>query len=245
MDTLTQCFANSLVLAIPILLSASNPLAVLHPFELAGVALWAISWLLENAADGQKIMFLQDCKSLGQKKAARDEKDSIRLAVLGYPPFDSSRYWLWTKCRHPNYFFEWTSWIAFALVGLGSVTTKDQWLSGGEGNYMSLLLVTTLILMVRFFYDCLLYWTGSAPSEQQSVRKRPLYAAYQRSTRIFFPFFVPEWIVNHHRTPGWPLSDYQQPGPGNSIDNLDPPISKCSQGHLVSYSGYIGAVQGQ
>ena len=54
----------------------------------------------------------------------------------------------------------------------------------------------------RTFYDCLIWWTGSAPAEARSVLRRPAYRQYQATTNVFFPISVPG--VDHHRTPGWP-----------------------------------------
>ena len=178
-----------------------------HSLEFMGLLVWVASWILENLADTQKMLFVADCKEMA-KYAEAAEKKRLKFSVLGYTkPFDSSRYWLWTMCRHPNYFFEWMVWCGFAAVGFGSVATKDDWLEGGQGTNMTILLSVTLILMLRFFYDCLLYWTGAAPSEQQSVRKRPDYKFYQKCTRVFFPFPVPNFIVDHHMVQGWLLNE--------------------------------------
>jgi hypothetical protein len=80
-----------------------------------------------------------------------------------------------------------------------------MWLQDGEGAPMFVLLSTTLLLMLRFFYDCLVYWTGAAPAEQQSVRKRPDYQLYQACTPVFFPVPLSSTLVNHHMTRGWLL----------------------------------------
>jgi steroid 5-alpha reductase family enzyme len=210
LDTLTQCFANSVILACPILLSALNTTESLHPLEVVGFITWCIAWIFENMADVQKIHFLKSCKLAGKTCSSNAEKMSIKAAVLGLEPYDGSKYWLWTRCRHPNYFFEWLSWIGFAIMGFGSVVTKDKWLMGGEGVYMTVLLTLSLLLMLRFFYDCLVYWTGAAPAEQQSVRKRPRYRDYQAKTRVIFPFAVPEYLVEHHMSSGWPLSSEER-----------------------------------
>lgn len=205
LDTLTQCFANSVILACPILLASLNTSETLHPLEVLGLLIWCIAWLFENMADFQKISFIKYCK-VAAKECSAAEKKSIKTAVLGLAPYDCNKYWLWTLCRHPNYFFEWASWIGFAFIGFGSVVTKDLWLVGGEGVYMTMLLSVSMMLMVRFFYDCLVYWTGAAPAEQQSVRKRPNYRNYQAKTRVFFPFPMSDYFVDHHMSPGWPLS---------------------------------------
>lgn len=205
LDTLTQCFANSLMLACPILLASLNRMESFHPLEIMGMAMWFVAWTFENMADIQKILFLKNCKIKAKKAESSDEKDAIKQAVLGCAPFNGKDYWLWTKCRHPNYFFEWVSWIGFALIGFGSIVTKDQWLEGGSGLYMTGVLSASMLLMIRFFYDCLVYWTGAAPAEQRSVRRRPKYKEYQATTRVFFPFHISPHFVDHHCTSGWPL----------------------------------------
>lgn len=208
LDTLTQCFANSVILACPMLLAAINPTPAFHWLEVVGLATWAGAWVFENIADTQKMMFVSECKNLAKTMTAR-EREQLKVSVLGFHPFDSSKYWLWTRCRHPNYFFEWMAWVGFALIGFGSVATKDTWMRGGQGLSSTALLSASLLLMLRFFYDCLVYWTGAAAAEQRSVRKRPDYAHYQASTRVFFPLPVPAVLVDHHCTRGWPLLQQQ------------------------------------
>ena len=207
LDTLTQCFANSVILACPVLLAALNPTPELHYLEVVGIIIWLGAWIFENIADTQKLLFLSDCKKMA-KIATPSEKERLKLSVLGFTkPFDSPKYWLWTKCRHPNYFCEWLAWVGFAVIGFGNIASKDVWLQGGGGLATTVLLSSTLLLMLRFFYDCLVYWTGSAAAEQQSVRKRPDYQLYQESTRVFFPFPVPSALVDHHMTRGWLLEE--------------------------------------
>ena len=63
-----------------------------------------------------------------------------------------------------------------------------------------------LAMLSRFLYDCLMYWTGAEPAEHFSVRKRPAYAAYQRSVRVFWPIELPGWLSDHGRVEGWPTS---------------------------------------
>lgn len=96
-DTLMQCFANSVTLAGPVLLMATNQKSKgLHWLEIAGCVGWVCSFALENIADLQKISFVADAH----------KKGDLRTAVLGHAPYDGSRYWLWRMCRHPNYFGE-------------------------------------------------------------------------------------------------------------------------------------------
>ena len=215
-DTLTQCFANSLFLACPILLASMNSLTSFHILEICGAIVWTVAWIFENMADMQKVTFLKECKAQAAKPGA--DKDALKTAVLGYTPYDGRKYWLWTACRHPNYFFEWMSWWGFGLIGLGNVLTKDDWLEGGQGLYMTVVLSMCLFIMIRTFYDCLVYWTGAAPAEHQSVRKRKHYREYQRTTRVFFPFPTPHGIFNHHMTAGWPIEEKGDAGSSNYDD---------------------------
>jgi steroid 5-alpha reductase family enzyme len=153
LDTLTQCFANSVMLACPILLACSNPLPEVHPLELLGLAVWALAWAVETLADVQKIFFVQEARAAGR----------AATAVLGVAPYAGGKFWLWGLCRHPNYFCEWVAWVGFAAVGLGSVSTSWQWMramEGVSGTYTALVLVLTHAVMIRFFYGWfLLCWS--------------------------------------------------------------------------------------
>lgn len=93
-DLLGQAFANAVVLAAPPMLCAHDTHPEISPLEVAGWVGWLLCWALESLADGQKLRFLKASKA-------------DRTAVLGFPPFADARFWLWTRCRHPNYFFEW------------------------------------------------------------------------------------------------------------------------------------------
>jgi steroid 5-alpha reductase family enzyme len=98
-DTLMQMYANTVTLAGPFILMATNPNPSLHPVEILGGVMWACCSVCESTADLQMNRFV---------KAAKKNGD-IRTAVLGYAPYDKG-YFLWTICRHPNYFFEWMCW---------------------------------------------------------------------------------------------------------------------------------------
>lgn len=189
-DTLQQAFFNSVLCAAPVLLTAENQAPSLHPLEVGGAVMWAVSWLFENAADGQKDAFVRACK----KKRHTDP--SLKVAVLGHPPHNGTKYSLWTMCRHPNYFGEWMCWNSFMVMAIPSLLALKQptWIKAGFG--------VTYLMVSRIFYDCLNYWTGSEPAEHFSVQKRPDFKDYQKSTRMFFPFEMP--FVDHRRTPGFP-----------------------------------------
>lgn len=189
-DTAMQAFFNSVGLAGPIILAVTNKRDSLHPVEAAGLGLWLVCWIMENLADMQKLSFVKLAKKNGD----------LRTAVLGHPPYNTHKFWLWTKCRHPNYFFEWMCWNAFVLIAAPSVL--DLWADPAMGVIARVGICVLLYFTSRTFYDCLLWWTGSAPAEARSVLRRPAYRQYQATTNVFFPVSVPG--VDPHRTPGWP-----------------------------------------
>mmetsp|Transcript_18912 Transcript_18912/g.52819 ORF Transcript_18912/g.52819 Transcript_18912/m.52819 type:complete len:394 (+) Transcript_18912:236-1417(+) len=194
-DTIMQAYANSVYLAVPILLVASNPNPCpLHLVEIVGFGCWFSSWILESVVDVQKVIFVRRAIKNGD----------VKTAVLGYPPYDGRAYWIWTKCRHPNYFFEWICWNSYIIM---SIPSAFDLLATDASHRVKKLAIFVLIFHIpRITYDCLLYWTGSEPAESRSVKRRPSYKQYQETTNIFFPFPVP--FVNHHRTPGWPILNH-------------------------------------
>jgi len=194
-DTLQQAYANCTFLALPLMLSVFNKEEFFHPVEIVGVAMWALCWVWENIADVGKLQFV-----------AKTKEEGVRDAVLGYTPYDTGAYRIWAMCRHPNYFGEWMAWNSIMISSLPSLYWFYQnRQNNGVETWVIAGWVATLIIMSRFFYDCLMYWTGSEPAEHFSVKKRPKYKDYQRTTRVFFPFEMP--CVDHCRVEGWPYPE--------------------------------------
>jgi len=140
------------LLSLPFLLIAFDPDASLG--WLAGVSalLLATSVVGESTADRQLAAFKSDPANRGR----------------------TCRAGLWRYSRHPNYFFEWLAWCAFALLALGAPL---GWLGIGAP-----LLMLYLLLQV----------TGVPPAERQALRSRgDDYRDYQRTTSVFFP-----WVPN-------------------------------------------------
>ncbi|HSS65063.1 MAG TPA: DUF1295 domain-containing protein, partial [Gammaproteobacteria bacterium] len=78
---------------------------------------------------------------------------------------------LWRYSRHPNYFFEWLHWWAYALIGLGS----PHWWVPLTG------LAVVYVFLTRV--------TGIPFTEQQSLRSRgDAYRRYRETTNAFFPW---------------------------------------------------------
>ena len=80
---------------------------------------------------------------------------------------------LWRYSRHPNYFFEWVIWVAYALFALAS-----PW--AGVAGWLSPALMLYLLCRV----------TGIPATEAQAVRSRgDDYRRYQQTTSAFVPWF--------------------------------------------------------
>ncbi|WP_454784671.1 DUF1295 domain-containing protein [Legionella sp. WA2024007413] len=78
---------------------------------------------------------------------------------------------LWNYSRHPNYFFDWLSWIGFALFAI-------------QSNIGYLGLLSPLMLYIVFTRI-----TGPL-TEEGSIRSRgQKYIEYQKQTSMFFPWF--------------------------------------------------------
>lgn len=136
------------LLSIPFLLVARHAAPAFHPLELMAAALWLAALAGEALADHQLAAFRRDPAHRG------------RVCDEG----------LWRHSRHPNYFFEWLIWVAYALFAL---TAPWGWL-----GLLSPLVILHLLLRV----------TGIPQAEASSLAsKGNAYRAYQRRTNAFFP----------------------------------------------------------
>lgn len=142
--------ASVVLLALPFLLSLRHRVAQLQPVEWAAAVLWLLALAGESLADRQLATFKRDPAKVG------------RVCDVG----------LWRYSRHPNYFFEWLVWVAYALFALPAAW---GWLS-----VLSPLLILCLLLRV----------TGIPLNEAQAVRsKGDAYRRYQAATSAFIPWF--------------------------------------------------------
>ena len=135
--------------SLPFLVVASNPLSDPRLIGLA-VLIWCISLSGESIADRQ----------LAAWRANPDNRGK------------TCRAGLWRYSRHPNYFFEWTHWFAYAVLAVGA---PNWWLSlfGPAAMLFSLL-----------------WLTGIPFVEAQALRSRGEdYRRYQRETSAFVPWF--------------------------------------------------------
>jgi steroid 5-alpha reductase family enzyme len=138
-----------LVLAVPFLVVAVDPRPT-SALSVAAALLWAAALVGETVADRQLDRFKHDPANRGA------------VCAVG----------LWRYSRHPNYFFEWVIWVAYALSATGSPWGWVGWLSPA---------------LILFF---LLRFTGIPATEAQALRSRgEAYRAYQRRTSAFVPWF--------------------------------------------------------
>ncbi len=145
-----QCQALSVPwFALPFAAVADNR----HPHTAwlaAGTVIWLVGVLGESLADRQLAHF----------RAAPAHRGS------------ACRTGLWRYSRHPNYFFEWLHWFAYAAWSVGSRLAPLAWLGP-----------VTMFVFLR-------YLSGVPWTEQQALRSRGEdYRDYQRSTSLFFPWF--------------------------------------------------------
>lgn len=138
----------AVVLSIPFLLASFNDHDGLQPLEWLGAALWIVAFGAEWLADRQLAVFKADPGNSGQ----------------------TLRAGLWRYSRHPNYFFQWLTWVAYALIALPAAY---GWLG----------LIAPALMLIS-----ILFVTGIPPSEEQALRSRgDDYRRYQRETSPFVP----------------------------------------------------------
>ena len=139
-----------LFLSLPFLLAALNPRPQLAALEFGGAGIWLIAFAGEALADAQLHAFKSNPGNKGK----------------------TCRAGLWNYSRHPNYFFEWLIWVAYAAYALAS-----------PYGYIAL---ACPALMLLFLFKV----TGIPATEQQALRSRgEEYRRYQQTTSVFVPWF--------------------------------------------------------
>jgi steroid 5-alpha reductase family enzyme len=140
----------ALLLSIPALLAALDPNPSFGVVEIAAVALWVVALAGESLADRQLEHFKAQPANRGR----------------------TCRSGLWRYSRHPNYFFEWLIWVAYALFAWAS---PYGWLAA----------VCPLLMLYLLFRV-----TGIPATEAQALRTRgDDYRHYQATTSVFVPWF--------------------------------------------------------
>jgi len=138
------------MLSAPFLLAALDARPILSWTDYSGAVIWAVAFAGESTADAQLNAF----KSNSANKAK------------------TCRVGLWKYSRHPNYFFEWLIWVAYALY---AIAAPWGWLA-----------LASPALMLFFLFRV----TGIPATEAHALRSRgEEYRRYQETTSAFFPWF--------------------------------------------------------
>jgi steroid 5-alpha reductase family enzyme len=147
----TQALASAL-LTLAMLAAARNPAPFPAWSDIAGLVLLAAAIAGESAADAQLARFKAD--------------PAHRGGVC-----DSG---LWGWSRHPNYFFEWLGWLAYAVIALGPAGTRP-W------GWAALIGPIFMFVLLRFV-------SGVPPTEAAMAKSRgAVFADYQARVSAFFP----------------------------------------------------------
>ena len=120
------------VFSLPFLFVVFNGHERLEPLEWVGVAVWTVGLAGESLADRQLASWRADPGNRGR----------------------TCRAGLWRYSRHPNYFFEFTIWIAFALIATAALWGWIAWVA------------PALLLFLLFRV------TGIPAGEAQALRSR-------------------------------------------------------------------------
>lgn len=165
-DAIAQGLANASFLALPAFIISYSSDPTISIFEIIGLVIWILSFLMEAIADAQKLSFLRKMAASGQKN---------QVCNIG----------LWKYTRHPNYFAEWMVWNGLVVASIPS------WLALKPDIHIVLwiLLGSGLLFVSRIMYLSLVYLTGAVPSEYYSSQKRPGYKDYKKNVNMFFPWF--------------------------------------------------------
>lgn len=144
--------AAAFLLVVTILVAAHNPAPWPQPGDFIGLAIALAAILGEAAADRQ----------LGRFRA--DPANRGKVCDVG----------LWGWSRHPNYFFEWLGWVAYAVIAIDL---------GGGYPWGWLGLVGPV-----FMYWLLVHVSGIPPLEAHMLRSRgDAFRAYQARVGAFWP----------------------------------------------------------
>ena len=137
-------------LSLPFLYIFSNTAAGFSAWEMYGVLVWGIGFWGVATADRELTHF------------RAEDPTGQGVCMTG----------LWRYSRHPNYFFEWVIWVAYAMLALGT--------SWGFLGVVAPLTMFYLLVQV----------SGIPITEEISLEKRGQgYALYQQTTSAFFPWW--------------------------------------------------------
>jgi steroid 5-alpha reductase family enzyme len=139
-------------LALSMLVAAQNPAPGFRLQDWLAIAVLAAAVIGEAIADRQLRAFAHDTKNRG------------KVCDTG----------LWAWSRHPNYFFEWIGWFAYALFAI-DLSSSYLW------GWLAL-------TGPAFMYWLLVHVSGIPPLEAHMLRSRKkAFTDYQKRVPAFFP----------------------------------------------------------
>jgi steroid 5-alpha reductase family enzyme len=150
------------LLSVSILVAARNPAPPLCWSDWVGAVLLLSAVIGEAVADAQLTSF------------RRNPANRRRVCDTG----------LWSLSRHPNYFFEWLGWVAYAVIAIGP---------GGRFGWGWLALSGPI-----FMYGLLVHISGVPPLEAHMLRSHGnAFRSTQRRIRAFWP--IPKFRIEKDR----------------------------------------------
>ncbi len=152
----------------------SKPLGFLLNFQFQGILILIVSlpWYFVSQIPSDYPMSALDYAMILialLSIAAESLADHQLQSFKAHRPGEVCDVGLWFYSRHPNYFFEWLTWCAFASFAFSAPLGWVAWISP----------LALLVIMTRI----------TAPlTENGSIKSRgELYLCYQKSTPMFFP----------------------------------------------------------
>jgi steroid 5-alpha reductase family enzyme len=150
----------SMLLTLAMLAAARNPAPFPAWSDIAGMTLLAAAVVGEGAADAQ----------LAHYRAGPGHRGGVCDVGL----------WAWS--RHPNYFFEWLGWLAYAIIAIGPTGDRPR-------SWIALIGPAFMFVLLRFV-------TGVPPTEAAMARSRgATFARYKARVSAFFP--LPPHTTQH------------------------------------------------
>ena len=144
--------ASAFILSLTFLLAARNPAVFPAITNIVGAAIVIVAILGEAWSDA----------SLARFRATRGSGQGVCTEGA----------WAWS--RHPNYFFQWLSWVGFAVI---AVDVTGHWPQGWLAS-----------LAPAFIYWLLVHVSGVPPLEKHMLASRgEAFRAYQSRVNAFFP----------------------------------------------------------
>ena len=138
--------------ALPFVAVAGSRIDDVHPAWIAGLLIGLAAVAGESIADAQLRRFRHDPANRGR----------------------TCRVGLWRYSRHPNYFFEWLGWLAYAIIAI-DLTGAYPW---------GWLALAGPLLM----YWLLVHASGIPPLEAHMLRSRgKAFRDYQQRVNAFWP----------------------------------------------------------